>query len=66
VSPDAIVAAFAIARATTAASVRSLDEAGWARSGTHATYGRLDVEGLLRIAIGHDQEHLEGLRGQIR
>jgi len=58
---DAIVAAFAIARATTAATVRSLDEAGWARFGTHATYGRLDIEGLLRLAIDHDESHLEGL-----
>jgi hypothetical protein len=58
---DAIIAAFAIARATTAATVRSLDEAGWARFGTHATYGRLDVEGLLGMAIDHDTNHLEGL-----
>ena len=59
---DQILAAFAAARATTAAAVRSLDDAGWARHGTHATYGRLDVEGLLRIAIDHDASHLEQLR----
>jgi hypothetical protein len=58
---DQILAAFAAARATTTAIVRSLDEAGWARHGTHATYGRLDVEGLLRIAIDHDASHLSGL-----
>jgi len=58
---DAVVRAFAVARATTVATVRALDEAGWARFGTHATYGRLDVEGLLALAIHHDEEHLAGL-----
>ena len=58
---DDVLAAFATARAATTATVRALDEAGWARSGTHDTYGVLDVEGLLRIAIDHDADHLEGL-----
>ena len=62
--PIAVVLdAFAAARAANVATVRALDEAGWARSGTHATYGRLDVAGLLRIAIDHDEEHLRGLGG---
>jgi hypothetical protein len=58
---ETILAAFAAARASTVATVRALDEAGWARSGTHATYGRLDVEGLLQLAIDHDEEHLAGI-----
>jgi hypothetical protein len=58
---DAIVAAFAAARATTVLTVRALDDASWARHGTHATYGRLDIEGLLRLAVDHDESHLEGL-----
>ena len=58
---EAVVEAFVMARATTVATVRALDEAGWARFGTHATYGRLDVEGLLARAIDHDDEHLAGL-----
>ena len=62
-SPDAVLAAFATARAVTAATVRGLDEAGWARFGTHVTYGRLDIEGLLRTANDHDESHLAGLRG---
>ena len=56
-----ILTAFAAARAATVATVRALDDAGWARSGTHATYGRLDVAGLLGIANDHDADHLEGL-----
>lgn len=60
---DEVVAAFAAARAVTAGTVRALDEAGWGRSGTHDTYGVLDVEGLLRLAIDHDASHLEGLGG---
>ena len=60
-SLESIVAAFAAARATTASMVTQLDDAGWARHGTHATYGVLDIEGLLRLAIDHDETHLEGL-----
>ena len=41
-----------------------LDDAGWARTGTHATYGVLDVAALLRLAIDHDAEHLAGLASQ--
>ena len=58
-----ILEAFAVARATTVRLVRALDDNGWARHGTHATYGPLDVEGLLRLASDHDAEHLRGLAG---
>ena len=58
-----ILSAFARARARTVATVKALDEAGWARSGTHATYGVLDVEGLLRLATDHDDDHLGSLAG---
>ena len=58
---DAILDAFASARAANVATVRAFDEAGWARFGTHATYGRLDVEDLLRVAIDHDEEHLAAI-----
>ena len=37
------------------------DYDGWDRTGVHETYGRLDVAGLLRVAIDHDEEHLAGL-----
>jgi hypothetical protein len=56
-----VVAAFAAARAATTRTVRGLDAAGWARAGTHDTYGVLDVEGLLRIAVDHDAQHLASL-----
>lgn len=58
---DEIVAAFAEVRAETVATILILDDAGWARSGTHATYGVLDVAGLMRIAVDHDREHLEAI-----
>jgi hypothetical protein len=64
--PDAsleeILGAFAGLRASTVEFVRILDDAGWARAGIHETHGRLDVAGLLRLAIEHDKEHLSGLR----
>jgi hypothetical protein len=58
---DAVLAAFADARTGTVDVVRALNEAGWARSGIHATFGRLDVAGLLRLATDHDEEHLAGI-----
>lgn len=58
-----ILTVFARRRAKTVATVRALDDAGWARFGTHETYGRLDVAGLLRLAVDHDQSHLESITG---
>ena len=56
-----VLAAFTDLRAGTVALVRMLDDPGWARAGIHATYGRLDVAGLLRLVVDHDEEHLQGL-----
>jgi len=52
---------FAAARLGTLDWVAGLDEDGWRRSGRHATLGRLDVGGLLALAVDHDQEHLAAL-----
>lgn len=57
-----VLARFAARRATTLATIDALDDAGWARSGEHATFGILDVAGLLSNAVDHDEEHLQGLR----
>ena len=48
-------------RAATLARLTALGEAGWARTGTHQTFGELDVAGLMAKAIDHDEEHLAGL-----
>ena len=58
-----VLTVFARRRAKTVAIVRTLDEAGWERYGTHETYGRLDVASLLRLATDHDSEHLASLTG---
>lgn len=60
---ERVLDAFAEARAATISMLRQLDETGWARVGTHDTYGRLDVDGLVRLASDHDDEHLAGLTG---
>lgn len=56
-----LVGRFERARAATIDHLARLDERGWARSGVHATYGRLDVAALLGIAIDHDADHLAEL-----
>lgn len=60
---EGAIALFATLRDRTVARVTGLDEAGWARAGIHATYGRLDVAGLLGVVVDHDDEHLTGLEG---
>ena len=63
-SLEGALAVFARHRAATLATAAGLDEAGWARWGTHATFGRLDVAGVLRVAADHDDEHLGGLEAR--
>ncbi len=55
---------FADLRSGTLAHVTGLDEAGWSRTGTHATYGRLDVAGVLGVIVDHDDEHLRDLEAR--
>ena len=57
---EVVLEAFRGERETTLARLDALDEDGWARVGDHATYGRLDVAGLCRVAADHDDEHLAG------
>jgi DinB family protein len=59
---DGVLARFGALRSETVAGYRALDDAGWARTGRHATFGEVDAEGLLRLAVEHDEEHLAGLR----
>ena len=58
---DGVLRRFSSLRGATLAMVDALDEEGWARSGQHATFGPLDVAGVLRNAVDHDNEHLAGL-----
>jgi hypothetical protein len=60
---DGVLRRFAELRGETLAVVGALDETGWARSGHHDTFGALDVAGVLRNAVDHDEEHLRGLVG---
>ena len=60
---DVLLDRFATLRAATLVTVGALDDAGWARTGTHERLGVWDVAGLLRNALDHDQEHLGGLSG---
>jgi limonene-1,2-epoxide hydrolase len=55
---EGALAAFRYERGATIARIDALDDEGWARHGVHATYGRLDIAGLLRVLADHDEEHL--------
>lgn len=60
---DGALAAFTERRAATVARLDALEADDWSRTGRHATYGILDVAALLRIALGHDEEHLAQIGG---
>jgi hypothetical protein len=57
-SLDELLGTYERARGRTMATLDALDDAGWARTGTHATFGVLDVAGLMTRAIDHDDEHV--------
>jgi hypothetical protein len=57
-SLDQLLATYESVRVSTVAMLGTLDDDAWARSGTHATYGELDVAGLMNLAVDHDEEHL--------
>lgn len=58
---DELLEVHAARRAETVARLDALDDAGWRRTGTHATYGVLDVSAMLRLLLDHDEEHIAGL-----
>jgi len=61
-SLDGVLGLFGRLRASTLDFLRMFDGQGWSRTGIHDAFGRLDVAGLLRLAIDHDEEHLAGLQ----
>jgi hypothetical protein len=59
---EGLLADFEAARQASLRYLQGLSEAGWQRQGTHRAFGRLDVAGLCREMLKHDEIHL----GQIR
>ena len=55
---DDVLAAHARVRDVTLGMLDALGPAGWLRTGTHDTFGVLDVAGLMTVAADHDDEHL--------
>ena len=62
-SLERLLDVYRAARSRTVALLVALDEAGWERTGTHETFGVLDIAGLLSRAVDHDEEHLLSLAG---
>jgi hypothetical protein len=60
-SPVAAAEAFVAARATVLEIVAAMDDAALRCTGIHATFGELDVVGLLGEVLRHDAEHLASL-----
>ena len=58
---DDLLAMYADQRASTVARLDELGETGWAKWGVHDVYGRLDVAGLMRKLLTHDDEHVASL-----
>ena len=58
---DGVLAEHGRVRSETLAILDGLGPDGWTRTGTHDTYGVLDVAGLMAVAADHDDEHLASL-----
>jgi hypothetical protein len=56
------LAALRAARSTTVQILQGLDDAAWARQGTHTESGPYGVEDWLRIYAGHAHEHADQIR----
>jgi hypothetical protein len=56
---DDVLAEFTAARTATVDYLRALPPEGWQRRGLHAVFGELDVAGLCREILVHDEEHLK-------
>jgi DinB superfamily len=59
---DQVLATHAAVRASTLAMLDALGPEGWRRTGTHDTFGVLDVAELMTKAADHDDEHVASLR----
>ena len=59
---EAVLARHEATRTRTLQIIDALGPDGWARTGTHDTFGVLDVAGLMTVAGDHDDEHLASLR----
>ena len=58
---DGALDVFASRRAGTIDRLTQLDDAGWARTGLHPTFGRQQVVDVVQTALDHDLEHIAGL-----
>jgi hypothetical protein len=56
-----LLADLTAARAAILDHLRQLDVVGWARVGTHDTFGLVDVQGLVRELLVHDGQHVHQL-----
>src|SRR4051794_20756868 len=60
-SLDDVLAAHDRVRSATLEILDGLGPDGWSRTGTHDTFGLLDVADLMAVAADHDDEHLASL-----
>jgi hypothetical protein len=63
---DELLAVHRALKVTTVALLDALGDEGWAKTGVHATYGRLDAAGLMQKALDHDDEHIASLEREQR
>jgi hypothetical protein len=61
-SLDQALELFAARRRETLAHLGALTPEAWNHTGLHARYGMLDVEGVCRRILLHDEEHLQQLK----
>jgi hypothetical protein len=61
-SLETLLSTYQADRSATIDILAALDDEGWERTGTHETFGELDVAALMERAVDHDEEHLASLK----
>ena len=57
--PTASLKQFQEKRAKFVQTLKTLDEDKWSQMGVHSQYGKLSIQDVVQIALGHDGYHLQ-------
>ncbi|MGY3903649.1 DinB family protein [Aeromonas lusitana] len=60
--PATQLARFRAARAETVAWLRELPASAWERRAHYGNYGEVTLDGLVRLLVSHDHQHLAGMQ----
>ncbi|QFI56161.1 DinB family protein [Aeromonas simiae] len=61
-NPAVQLARFRAARSETVERLQALPASAWARRARYGNYGEITLDGLVRLLVSHDHQHLAGMQ----